>query len=152
MHTKTGYRIFIFNLWVSILGLALFGYWHFIDGTIIRKPLEFYMDIENMEVEKEVYAPGEDVRVYTSFCKNRNAVGVSTWSLVDTIVRFYPEKRASAPIGCYGVPDPALFVAVSLPPDLVDGIYYLEGVSRVKINPVKTLIYHYKTEEFIIKN
>lgn len=134
---------------VAIIGL--FIYWLLIDGKIINKPLKFYSDTTKLETDKKVYHEGEYVAIKLSFCKYRNVVAIANWSLVDTIVRFYPEVTRSSPIGCYGIDKP-FYVAIEPIPEAVPlGIYHIEGIVRVRINPLNEQVYNYKSLNFEVK-
>jgi hypothetical protein len=150
LETKWGMRIFIINLIVTVVGFLIFGYMFYLDGDLVNKAVE-YEQFEELQVEKEVYSPGEVVRLYNKFCKYRDAEVAVSWALIDTIVRFYPEKVTTGRTGCYGYEGRA-FEAVTIPPDVFDGTYHLEATVRVKINPVKTITYNFSTEEFQIIN
>lgn len=139
-------KILILNSLVVLIGLLLFSYWYFVDG-VINPPVEYYHDLQNMEVSREVYQRGDYVSVYVDFCKKRVVSGVSAWSLVDTVQLFYPEKTANAPIGCYT----GWTEVVKLPTIVDAGVFHLEGTTYQQINPLKRISVDYKTEEFYIE-
>ena len=135
------------NMAIIMVGSLVGLYWYFVAALIVP-PLEFYVDIQDFETDKEYYYEGEDVSILTSFCKNRSGVGTISWNLVDTYVRTYPTKQGELAKGCYGVDQPLWANVVKLPPELPAGEYHLEAVSSVQINPIKTVEYHYKTKSF----
>lgn len=139
-------KILIINALIVALGLSLMGYWYFIDGAL-RPPLEFYVDTQNFETDRTVYNPGDTVSVYTNFCKLREGSGTIAWTLVDTVKFFYPEKTANTKPGCY---EGWVYIA-TLPKIGVDGVYHLESNNTVKINPLTSVQYTLKTENFIIE-
>ena len=141
------------NIAIIMMGASLFGYWYYIDGTLIRVPLITYNDPMNLQVENEVYESGEALRVYVNYCKTRPAPVTVNWTLVDTIVRFYPSELFEGAVGCVGTAeDPSLQYILRLPPDLPDGTYYLQTTTRIHINPIKDIVNEYKTETFTVKN
>ena len=151
MTNKTQHIILYINTVIVILGGLLFGYWHFIDGSIVNKPIEVYVDPLDLEVEKEVYAPSDVVRIYSAFCKNRPASVTLNWTLVDTIIRYYPSIMSEGVVGCLGtVDEPVLLYAVTLPPEIPGGVYYLENATRVRVNPIREINNFYRTEKFIV--
>ena len=134
---------------VTIIMLGI--YWLFIDGELINKPLKFYVDITKLETDKQVYHEGEYVALKLSFCKYRNVSAVAQWSLVDTIVRFYPTVTRSSPVGCYGIDKPFYAGIEPIPEALPPGTYHLEGIVKVKVNPLNEQFYNYKSVNFEVK-
>jgi hypothetical protein len=149
MKNKAYHIITYINLFIIISSGLLAGYWYFID-ELVRPPLTFNVDIQNFELDKEEYTQGEDVRVKTSFCKNIDGLAEVSWNIVDTIVRTYPTKVAQLPKGCYGEDEPVWAKIVTLPPDISAGYYFMTGVSRVRLNPLKVVEYKYKTQPFTV--
>lgn len=145
----------IFNFVFVVVMSLLFVYWYFIDGVYIGKPIIAYNDPHNIQVDKERYTEGDEIKIASAFCKTRNVSGVTQWVLIDTIMRFYPPNDpTNLPIGCYGVTDGkwngTFSHAVYLPPGLPNDLYYLVGTRVIQINPIKSITLEYQTEEFIV--
>lgn len=139
-------QILIFNVIVVVSAALVMGYWYFLDALLFPT-LTFNNDPHSYVTDKTVYSPGDPVSIYVDFCKNRDGVGTSAWSLIDTVQLFYPEKSANAPVGCYK----GWVEAVTLPRIVEDGTYRLAGTTRVEINPIATDNYEFSTQDFYIK-
>ena len=142
------YHAFIyFNTSIIVTVIALGGYWLYLD-EILHPPLTFNVDIQNFQTDKTEYKSGEEVSILSSFCKNRTTQASVSWNLVDTVIRTYPTQSGELEKGCYGVERERYFTIVKLPPELPEGVYYLQGIGRVPLNPIKTVEYSYKTQKF----
>lgn len=149
MTHKTYHTVTYINIFIILSCSLLAGYWYFLD-ELVRPPLTFYVDTQNFELNQSKYKPGESVSLKTSFCKNIDGEASVSWNIVDTIVRTYPTKYAQLSKGCYGVPNGIWAEIVSLPPDISPGEYYISGVGKVRLNPLKVVEYHYKTQPFTV--
>lgn len=121
-----------------------------IQGTFINKPISFSMDTSSLKTDKSVYQTGDTVYLYFSYCKHYDYSNVSTWNLVDSIVRPFPAKTYNVPAGCAA----GWYPVVTIPTDdafIGDGIYHLEGESDIAVNPLKTVVIHYKSQSFHIQ-
>lgn len=147
MSEKATHIILYINMAIIMFGSGLFIYWYYID-ELITPPLEFFVDIENFETNKDVYNQQETVQLKTSFCKHRTSEGSTSWNLIDTFVRAYPAKTGQFKAGCYGLENGVWIDVAKLPPDLPAGEYYFDAVGYVQINPIKKVKYYYKTQKF----
>ena len=140
-------RIYFLLLMMAIVltGFLIMGYWYFIDGTYIGKVI----DVENpsqIKTEKTVYHLGELVKAYFSFCKYRNITAIAQWSIVNDTLQFYPiQERSSGIVGCR---KDLLIDVEKIPLDSMPSIYHFSGTVSWVVNPLKTIIIHYKTNDF----
>lgn len=114
-----------------------------IDGKIWNPPLEF--QAEPVQTEKEIYRPGEVVRGYMTFCKNRTIAGTLQWSLVDTYLIIYPERMSAAAAGCY---ERRLVEIEKLAANLRPDTYHFQGSVSYQINSMNAVVVRFKTTEF----
>lgn len=146
------YRKFYFYtmLWcfiVSVLGGAGLAYAAFIDGTVFRVPMHFASDITRYRLEKTVYHPGDIVRAYVSFCKSYPIQARTTWTLVDGQLITFTPITGDAGKGCR---TDALFTIATLPPYLTNEVAHFEGEADYQVNPLHTVRYYLRTEDFTI--
>jgi hypothetical protein len=135
--------------WVMLGSLVLIYFQNF-DGVIVHVPLTLKVDALTLKTDKPVYKPGDTVYVQISFCKNYEYTSTTSWNLVNSIIRPFPAKAYTIPVGCVG---PEWFPVVKIPTDdafVGDGIYHLEGTTQIEVNPLRTVYYYFKTENFQI--
>lgn len=138
---------------ISALGLAYLGWYHIVDGELIRTPLVFRMDEMNIAVEKDVYKPGDEVRGYFSFCKTRVAKGYLQVLLYNESITALPaDKPIGLPVGCYPENgELALYTIGKIPHNATKGPHSMGGF-QVEILPTgKEIRTPIRTEEFIVK-
>ncbi|HEY8191650.1 MAG TPA: hypothetical protein VIG74_04435, partial [Alphaproteobacteria bacterium] len=126
-----------------LVGILWLAWATIIDGQLVRPPLTF--QTEPIQVEKEVYHPGEIVRGYMTFCKNRNMTGVVQWSLVDTYLKIYPNRDSAIAQGCY---EKKLVEIEVIPMDSYPDMYHYEGTVTYRINAVNTSVVKLRTVPF----
>lgn len=146
--------------WVSllliILGLGFLAF-NSLNGEKINPVITFTQGVDplNFKTEKDVYNRGEMVRIYTSFCKNREATAGSLWTLVNEQIIFFspkvPEKEL--PIGCYPENQTELTLVNIhiIPDDVVNGEHYFVGVGTQVLPNGKIIKTSYKTQKFIVE-
>lgn len=146
------------RIWLSIFILNLVAFvfltwWFFIDGIYTNKVIEPINDYDplNITLEKTVYAPGEVVKGWASFCKSREAVGSTQWTLVNDVALILPRKTSgnSVPVGCY---ENILFQIHTIPEDTLIGDHYLVGSTQHELPDGRIRNSSYKTEVFTIVN
>jgi hypothetical protein len=69
------------------------------------------------------------------------------WSLVDGIIRYYAPRNLPLPRGAVDA-----WAQIEKIPDCASGRYHLEGVVTYPVNPIKTVTYRVRTEDFEIRN
>lgn len=137
-----------------VFGLLFLIWFYFIDGVLIRQPLKFNYDIQNIPVEKSEYRRGEMVKIKVNFCKTRYAEAKIQWSLVDGQLIFFPEKspQNELPKGCYpNNPEAVTLVDVEAVPNmssLVGHEVRFEGVGTIILSGGREVKYSYRTETF----
>lgn len=141
-------------VFATAFGILFLVWYYTIDGQVIRQPLKFNYDIQNIAVEKSEYRRGEMVRIKVNFCKTRYAEAKVQWSLVDGRLTFFPEKvpMSELPKGCYPN-DPNGYTLVEVEaipndPALVDHEVRFEGVGTITLSGNREVKYSYKTETF----
>lgn len=148
---KKIYHIYAYiNVIIILTGALYFLYSFYVDGTYVRVPLVMNVDSLNLKVDRPFYKPGDRVSVQTAFCKNYSYVSQTSWNLVNSIIRPFPERTYNVPAGCVGL---TWFPIITIPTDeAFIGVanYYLEGETKVQVNPFHSVVYHFKTEPFRI--
>lgn len=140
-----GYALFC---WL-ILGWGFLIYMQNIDGVLIRKPLTFSVDTQNLHTDKAVYRRGDPISLEFSLCKNRSYTAQSTWRLInETVVTFPTMGTKIATVGC--VKDKWFLIGV-IPIYAVSGIHHLEGSSVVTLNPLHQIFYQYRSVDFTVE-
>lgn len=138
---------------IIFLGGVFLYYYYYLDGNLINQIITYRPHIDQMalDVEHEQYCPGDIPRAKTSFCKNRQAVGLTSYTLINGSLTIYPQKPArELPIGCYPE-DPEedlLFAIQMIPLDADPGMYHFKGVSTQTISGNRTRQLVFSTEEF----
>lgn len=130
-----------------ILGTVYLTYMQHIDGHYVNKPITFTVDTQNLHVEKLRYAPGEEIRVFFSYCRHRNYTTRSTWKIINETVVTYPEKTAVLKPEC--VTNRPVAIG-SVPQYAVKGEHHLEGVTQITINPLNVIYINYRSEPFTV--
>lgn len=141
------------NINLAIIGLAaaLFGYWYFIDGTIINVPLTEMTDPMSLSTTKSSYMPGEEITIYNSFCKNVALPAEISTRMIDGQIISMAPRTSNLPVGCYGIDKPFTTTGITVPKVISPGVWYLEWEVAFQVNPIKTVTYKRKTKSFNIE-
>lgn len=153
MTTSSSTNLFIYiNL--SIIGLAavIFGYWYFIDGTVVNVPIVDKTDAMDIRTDKMVYSPGEEITVYNSFCKYTSLPSKISAQLVDGEIISMSTRESNLPPGCYGVEKPFSVNITKIPTVISPGKWHLRWTVTYQVNPIKQIVYTRKTHDFEIRS
>lgn len=137
--------------WISINLIAILvcfivlGYWKFIDGEYVNIPLTYGSN--TLTVDSPEYNQGEPIFANWKFCKGVNMVSKINSNIIDGVVWYLPEIDGVREKGCYDKMD----VIAKVPESIPNGKYHVEMKVEYKLNPIKTKIYHFKTNDFLIK-
>ena len=137
------------NIAILLVGGAIFGYWHFIDGEL-NPVIQIKSDPMTIETTEKQYHRGDIVYIKYVFCKLRDIPAVTNWRLVDGEVILFSPVTKQVKLGCYGDKQPYTTAVVRIPMNAEYGIWHLEGETSFRINPVKTQIFERKTLDFEI--
>lgn len=130
-------------LLLFIMAGSLFLVWSFfIDGKIINPPMTF--ESTYLQTDKLEYKAGEIVYVHMSFCKNRAMQGTIQWQLIDTYIRFYPQRFGSVAVGCREI----TAEAGKITPDAYTDTYHFEALLTYDINSFNRVTIPLITNEF----
>lgn len=125
------------------IGISI--YW-----LVIEPDVMIVKNADALPVNKEVYSPGEKLEYTITYCKRKVVTTTLSRSLVDTYQITYPSIRAELPVGCNSITRRDLVV-----PSFITGgenhKFHLEGISIVKINPLREQYVTWRTVDFIIK-
>jgi hypothetical protein len=132
-------------LGIITTGIALYGYWYFIDGVFINIPLIVKTDI--VQTDKQVYKIGEPVAVKWNYCKGVNTTSTISINLIDGIVYMLPNTYSTREIGCYD----SYTVVTEIPKAIPPGNYHLSSIVHFDINPVKSIDYKVSSNTFKIE-
>jgi hypothetical protein len=131
----------------AILLAAMLSYAYMImDGVVYGVPITF--DSTTLKTSKSVYRPGEDVQAVMSFCKRRDLEASTQWTLIDTYLKIFPEKKSQVATGCY---QDKLVVVETIPLDTYPDTYHFDGYITYKINFFSTVRVHLQTQPFEVK-
>lgn len=122
----------------------------FIDGKIVRPPLVVYDQKPGIQIitDKLEYNQGEVVKGIIKYCKNRNIEARMQWTLIDTYLKFFPEKTRNAATGCHEV----IMEIEQIPFDQYpDSDLYFETVLHYDINPFNTVDVTLRTNPFRVR-
>jgi hypothetical protein len=125
---------------MSLVGM----YWYFIDGTFTNKPLSF--ESSELVIDKPEYHRGDSVYAYWKFTKDTDATAVISANIIDGVVWYLPQVQGVRAKGSYDKLD----VLANIPQTIPDGEYHVELNVEYKINPLKTVRYHFTTTKFKI--
>lgn len=147
--------LFKISIPIILIGGTYLFWYHHIDGVHMNKTIVYREDIDpsNFQLEKHEYRPGEMVRAYTAYCKNRNAIAVTTWTLANEVLTIYPPKDPRAtPEGCYpsgkGL---ILFEIQPIPSTATAGCnHYFTGYVNRDIGGGRVYLENIKTETFCV--
>ena len=135
-------RFTILTMFLTAILVWLLLFWHF------EKPVITIVDQYNLQTDKEVYKPWDNVIYTIDLCKRKPATATVTRSLVDWIKINYDTKTSSVSEWCIVVHNADLFI-----PDFVsDSTYHIEIALEYKVNPIKTEIVYMRTRDFMVKN
>lgn len=135
---------------LCVASILWFAWAAFIDGKLVNRPLTVYDQKPGIQVitDKLVYEQGEVVKGTIKYCKNRNVTAHHQWTLIDTYLKFFPEKERNAATGCHEV----LMEIEQIPNDQYpDTDLYFETVLHYQINPFNTVNVTLRTNTFRVR-
>jgi hypothetical protein len=125
-------------LFVSIL---VFGYWAFYSYKVISfEQVPFPIINENKTVKA-----GEFLVYEVEYCKYMKMGAETTRSFVDGVIYSLPAASSNRDTGCH---DNKIYIEV--PKTLPPSYYTLSVLYRFKVNPIRTIDFVQKTEQFRI--
>ena len=168
-------RAYMIGLVVFIVvGYSFLFYLQQLDGTVISPVYEFpkdtlitdipdtthtknvgtYKDLigtYSLKTDKGVYAPGEMIYVYMSFCKYRSLDATIQWSFIDgTVITLPLEGDQFTTPACY---NNVLVPTVRVPTEakLKWSDVHLQGYAKVQVNSLRTIVVGYQTNIFFVQ-
>lgn len=139
MHITT----WILTVWV-VVGSLVIVYYQSIDG-LWNPPAIFKVDINNFKTDKEIYHTGDAVSILTSYCRTRDFEAHTTWRLINATQITFAEKVSQMTKGC--TTDKWIVIGV-IPPYAYSGTHHLEGITAIKVNPLKTIYLNFRSQDF----
>lgn len=136
MKFENQHQLTLISLKIIAAAILLAGYARFIDGTYTRKIIS-YKNQYKIQTVKSVYAPGEMIQGYVSFCKYRDVTPHITDSLVDDYLHTTPEYFST--YGSTGCRDNLIVNFQIVPPELPSGTYHFIRKLEYESNPLKTV-------------
>lgn len=129
------------------MGIGLLEYVQKIDGEIVNKPATFNVNILNFKTDKEIYHPGDVVKIYTDYCRTRSFEAKTTWRLINATQITFAEKITQNTPGCT-----QNWIAIGVVPTYaVNGTHHLEAVSALILNPLHTVYLNFRSQEFQVQ-
>lgn len=97
-----------------------------------------------VQTATSTYERGQPISYQLNYCKYTTVPAVVTRTLIDGQIITLSNNNGYLPTGCHNT-----LVETSIIPDsIATGQYYLDIVSRYKINPFRTEVVHYQTNLF----
>lgn len=133
-----------------ILNLILLGM-VVILGLIVYWSVRKYEIIDygqgHLQTTKQVYEVGEPLTYRSNFCKTGDYSSTIIRTLRDGVIYLFPVIVSKSEEGCYD------FISTTTEtPNVPSGTYVFETEVIYKVNPLKEVTYHYKSNEFEIVN
>ncbi len=120
-----------------------------IDGVVLDKPYQLFVDPMNMKTDKRVYHHGDTISILTSICKYRNYTAKTTWRIVNATVIYFPEQASRVSgIGC--LKDKWITIG-KVPLYTQFGTHHLEGSSEIQLNELHSIHADFRSEDFLIE-
>lgn len=145
----------VFNIATWLLfGFVIFGsltiiYYQSIDGVYINKPFTIQEDSQHLQTDKKVYHRGDMIFIRLSVCRNRDYKAENTWRLInETVITFPTTGSKLVSMGCL---TNKLFPIGIVPEYAVPGAHHLENSVDIILNPIHTIHYTLKTDEFLVE-
>ncbi len=126
-------------LTIITTGSVLLGYW----ALWPVKVAEFNSPIQ---VDKTVYRPGERITYTLDYCKYKDIGGTINRALVNSTRTVFTEITGNMAIGCRVTKVSDLVI----PDYMDDGDYHIEASIEYQVNPIRTEIVKWQTEQFKI--
>lgn len=99
-------------------------------------------------IEKKVFYTGENLTYGLEFCKTRSVPAEVYGFYIDTVQIAMPVLVINSPVGCHKT----ISDTFKIPKILPSGKYHFEVELRYHVNPLRTVIVKYRTEDFEIIN
>ena len=137
----------MFFSFILVVSVFVWGYFQFIDGEFIQRPLVFESTV--LHVTKDFYVPGEIVQAQMRYVKNRDVIERVNWTLVSDRLIEYAPREMFLPPGDHDV-----LVDIAMIPENVAIIpnarWKFSGLVKVPVNWIKDIQYHVETTQFAI--
>ena len=131
--------------WVTIALSFFFLIWVFVS---LVWPFDV-LDVDyqsSFVVPSKNFQPGDDLVVSFTGCKNIDVVKTVTVNLIGETIISVPSYTSNLPIGCYNTTTPI----VKLPTTLASGWYRARITYEYHINVIRTVTYHFETNQFFV--
>lgn len=129
---------------VILIWCLLMTWFVFVDGRLVRKPIEFFGVIQT---EKSIYHVGELVQGRARFCKNRNVPAEFQWIVIGGKLDWYPDRTSNLPVGCHDLLIPIEVILPNQP----KGATHFETLLSYKVNFFNTVHVPIETNIFQVK-
>lgn len=147
----------IFNVCITIcvVGGAFLVWYYWIDGVYLNRVLDFKNGVDPMHLElvNTKYKPGMTPQFFMAYCKTRDAVATTRWTLVNEHPHYDDGKQtiAEIPVGCYPL-DGGKQVGNTkpIPGETPPGEYHYVGVTNHVLPDGRVRKQYLETEEFTV--
>ena len=134
-----GFLVIVYSVFI---GLLLFAYFSFFDGT---NSIKFNNEV--FPTDKAIYAPGDNVFIQVDICRTRRMPGEVTFLLVNEFNIELPTQKVITEKGCE-----IFWNNVGKIPEFTpNGTYSIRGEARYRINALRQISYSFNSVEFQIK-
>lgn len=124
--------------------LATVDYWLFWPYQTLE--ILNYSDTKPIEIENKIVEPGQPLEYVLDYCKYSDADAIVKRSFVDGQVIALKDTEGRLPTGCHKT----LVKTAIVPPTINEGQYYLDVNVSYRVNPLRTVNVHYKTDYFSV--
>ena len=148
------YLIFKISMAIIVLGGGFLGWYHWVDGVYMNRVLEFKEGVDpmNLKLTKREFKTGETPQFQTSFCKNRDALSITRWTLVNEHPHYenVKERVVEIPTGCYPLNGEKYQIADTKPidPATPPGEYHYVATTNHILPDGRVRKQYYETEIF----
>jgi hypothetical protein len=127
-----------------LIGSAIILFYQNVDGSFVRRPITFSVNVNALQTDKAVYHKGDPVLVHFAYCRYRSFSASTQWKLVNETVVFFPEQNYILKPECS---DRWIQIG-EIPSYAVLGPHHFEGTTAAYINALHTMYFNYRSMDF----
>ena len=128
--------IIIISLGLSFLLVLVFLFWWIYPYNLVTAKQPF-------EILTPVVQQGDVLLYKMDYCKKTDLVPTVNRQFVDGLIYTLPVGSSVLVKGCRVITN-----SIEVPKNLPPGIYYIQSTAQYQVNPIRTILYDYKTAKF----
>ena len=126
----------IISLGLSFLLVLVFLFWWIYPYNLVNAKQPF-------EIITPIVKQGEVLLYKMDYCKKTDLVPTVNRQFVDGLIYTLPVGSSVLVKGCRVITN-SIAVHKNLPP----GTYYIQSTAQYQVNPIRTILYEYRTDKF----